>query len=420
MDRDMKHASMLEGIAQEKGVPAQRSMGGAMRVIATGAMLVVAVAAGYGWGESSTSAPSPSMSAVHTKGRQQKLWESAMSKKLATKIARDPALVHLRHLGAAAEEPAAHEKKAVRAALVKSAAKAAPKVASTTATAKAAPSPVPKASPKASHAKAAPVASEKSQARTGEKKHSLAQPASRSHRLATAPISKATHAGRKEDSTAVTKHAAAAPNEKKEALERLAEKEKEAALSSKVAASGAPQAHADQIHKATKAKVPKKGSQEWEREQDANFFDSLGHSHSVEESRIRQIKDRKQRQNAKHEMFEQREEEKVHEGDEKARKQQRDAELAAKQYTVTAFEDMDKHLTSIRADSVTGFKTMEAKELASEVERDHPNESAQQIAARAMKLLGLVMKGRGSDPQVSGTNIVSPLGPMGVAPQVGM
>jgi hypothetical protein len=80
---------------------------------------------------------------------------------------------------------------------------------------------------------------------------------------------------------------------------------------------------------------------------------------------------------------------------------------------------MDRHLSHINSDSVTGFKTMEAKELASEVERDHPDMSAQQIAARAMKLLGMVMKDRHGDPQVSAAVNVSPTGPMGVAPQVG-
>ena len=105
----------------------------------------------------------------------------------------------------------------------------------------------------------------------------------------------------------------------------------------------------------------------------------------------------------------------------KAREEQRNAELAAQKYTKSVFKNMDKHLTHINQDSVTGFKAMEAKELASEVERDHPNESAGQIAARAMKLLGMVLKGQQSTPHVGAVqNIVSPLGPMGVAPQVGM
>jgi len=226
------------------------------------------------------------------------------------------------------------------------------------------------------------------------------------------------------EGTAVAKPAAKEKGAIKVALEHLAAKAKaKAAAGSKEDRVASDKGHSAEVHKTKKATArhaSKKGSEEWEREQDANFFDSLGHSHSVEEKQILQIKDRKARENTKHEMFEREEEEKVHEGDEKARKQQRDAELAAQKYTVTAFEDMDKHLTSIKSDSVTDFKTMEAKELASEVERDHPKESAQQIAARAMKLLGLVMKGRNNDPQVSGTNNVSPLGPMGVAPQVGM
>jgi hypothetical protein len=165
---------------------------------------------------------------------------------------------------------------------------------------------------------------------------------------------------------------------------------------------------------------PKKGSPQWEREQDAKFFDSLGKNHGAQEREIRKIKDRVQRKQEEHALFEKEEEAKVHAEDVKAREEQRNAELAARQYTKSAFQDMDKHLSNINSDSVTGFKAMEAKELASEVERDHPNESSQQIAARAMKLLGLVMKGRHGDPQVSGTaDNVSPMGPMGVAAQVG-
>lgn len=42
-------------------------------------------------------------------------------------------------------------------------------------------------------------------------------------------------------------------------------------------------------------------------------------------------------------------------------------------------------------DSRHGFKSMEAQELATEIERAHPSESANQIAARAMKLLKVIM-----------------------------
>lgn len=201
---------------------------------------------------------------------------------------------------------------------------------------------------------------------------------------------------------------------KEEAKQHLAAK-------AKAAATHVPVGHKVATHP-TGAHGPKRGSPEWEREQDAKFFDSLGKSHTgAEEKAIRKIKDRDERRSAEHALKEREEEEKVHEGDMKAREEQRSAELAAKKYTKSAFQDMDKHLSNINSDSVTGFKTMEAKELASEVERDHPNESSQQIAARAMKLLGLVMKNRHGDPQVSSasTDNVSPMGPMGVAPQVG-
>jgi hypothetical protein len=171
---------------------------------------------------------------------------------------------------------------------------------------------------------------------------------------------------------------------------------------------------------AKKASAPKKGSQAWEREQDASFFDSLDKRHTgAEERELRKIKDVTERKHKEHEVLEHKEEEKVRALDERAREEQRNAELAAKRYTKNAFKQMDRHLSHINSDSVTGFKTMEAKELASEVERDHPDMSAQQIAARAMKLLGMVMKDRHGDPQVSAAVNVSPTGPMGVAPQVG-
>jgi hypothetical protein len=191
---------------------------------------------------------------------------------------------------------------------------------------------------------------------------------------------------------------------------------KAAGGSAHAAAGGAPK-HEPKA----KAKPPKKGSQEWERQSDANFFDSLDKNGSSEEKAARKIKDRVLRRAKEHELYEREEEEKVHRMNVKAREEQRNAELAAQKYTKSVFKNMDKHLTHINQDSVTGFKAMEAKELASEVERDHPNESAGQIAARAMKLLGMVLKGQQSTPHVGAVqNIVSPLGPMGVAPQVGM
>ena len=52
---------------------------------------------------------------------------------------------------------------------------------------------------------------------------------------------------------------------------------------------------------------------------------------------------------------------------------------------------------------MSGFKSMEAKELATEVERAHPNASANEIASRAMKLLKVIMsKSHSALPSVGG------------------
>ena len=64
---------------------------------------------------------------------------------------------------------------------------------------------------------------------------------------------------------------------------------------------------------------------------------------------------------------------------------------------------------ALKDDSNQGFKSMEAKELATEVERAHPNESAGQIAKRAMKLLNVIMaKSHSSLPSLGQT------GPSGI------
>ena len=414
----------MDDIPEEGGFPAQRStsMGRVVRVVAAGAMLALAVAAGAAWGESQSSAPQFARDKALAAGRQQKLWEGALSKSLAKKIVKQQVAgvtkanhATLKHEAAPAAATVAAPATKAKPVTAKAAAKAPPKAAAAQAPAKVAPKAAPaqfahkvaKVAPKAVPKVAPPAKlfdAFTSAVHAGVKDKAV--PASRSQKLALLnedPVLRAAQPIK-----------AAVSDAKEAARKHIAAKAAKAAKGSSHVATAAPKFP----NKATKAHAPKKGSQQWEREQDASFFDSLGKGHAdAEEREIRKIQDSRERRNKLHELFEKKEEEKVHEGDMKARMEQRNAELAAKKYTTTAFQDMDKHLTNIKDDSVTGFKTMEAKELASEVERDHPNESAQQIAARAMRLLGLVMKDRHGDPQVAASVNVSPMGPMGVASQ---
>jgi hypothetical protein len=457
--------------------PAQRSMGGSpFRVVAAGAMLALVVGFGFAWGSSSGGtrrASSLSMDAYYDRlfaqdaakaqGRQQKLWQGALSASLARKIvmkdtergatakarapaaaatARSvvawekaapakPALAHAAPVHAAPVHAAPVRAAPVRAAPVQAAvtkhahveaagkappalamvATAAPATAAKVALANAAEK-APVIAAKAAPATAARAALATVAPATGELFDAFAAAASEKKMI---ELNAKLPAGREltvSDSEKLALKPAAVHGAKLRALKHLSAKA--AGGSAHAAAGGAPKAKA-------KAKPPKKGSQEWERQSDANFFDSLDKNESSEERAARKIKDRVQRRAKVHELYEREEEERVHRMNVKAREEQRNAELAAQKYTRSAFKDMDKHLTHINQDSVTGFKAMEAKELASEVERDHPNESAGQIAARAMKLLGMVLKGQQSTPHVGAVqNIVSPLGPMGVAPQVGM
>jgi len=471
-------AHALDAIPEDGSfAPAQRSMGwgGPLRVAAAGAMLALAVGFGFAWGSSSRSAGAAnggaalSMDAYYDRlyardaakaqGRQQKLWQGALSASLAKKIVRKQVAGGAALAGAAASaaggekaapdatakapnvSPAKAEERAkapaeaqAKAAPAKVLAKSPAKVLAKAAPAKA-------AQAKAAQAKAAPAAvavptKAKAPLATAKAPPGAAAPSATEQTHGTGKLfdafaaAAAAHPGGQKrpaelpasDSEKLALTSAEAGHPKLRALAHLSAKAASGSALTGAAAAGEAQKKPAPKAKAPKAKAPKRGSQEWERQSDANFFDSLDKSHTgSEEKEIRKIKDRALRRAKEHELREREEQEKVHLADVKARDQQRNAELAAKKYTQSAFKDMDKHLTHINDDSVTGFKTMEAKELASEVERDHPNESAQQIAARAMKLLGMVMKDSHGSPQVGAVqNNVSPLGPMGVAPQVGM
>ena len=438
--------------------PAQRRGGGvggvgamAARIIVAGLALALAMAAGAAWGEKHAAPPTmattgaASMDAYYDRiwkrdhlmassdgARAQKLWQGALSRSLARK------LVHKQAAGAAnppANAPSAPAALAAKPAAVKTGTKTRTKAA------------------KSKHAPASVAekdAADKKALLIARAKHdALARSEGSNAKLFDEFVSESkdilshTPASQELALKAMDVHRSESPTVtfwdkqlKKVAMKHLADK---ALLAQKdEAATPTPAGKAGREQKGTlaaqghrtvqgaapaKAKGPPRGSQAWEREQDSKFFDSLGKDSNgqKEERKIRKIKNAWERRNAEHQLREKEEEAKVHAEDEMARRQQREAELAAKKYTTHTFKDMDKQLSHINSDSVSGFKQMEAKELASEVERDHPNESAAQIAARAMKLLQVVMKGRAADPQVAASSsVVSATGPMGVAPQVGM
>ena len=439
--------------------PAQRRGGGvggvgamAARVIVAGLALALAMAAGAAWGEKHAAPPTmaattgaASMDAYYDRiwkrdhlmassdgARAQKLWQGALSRSLAR------TLVHKQAAGAAnppANAPSAPDVHAAKPAAVKTGKKTGTK------TAKSKHAPATVAEKTAADKKALLIARAKHDA--------LARSEGSNAKLFDEFVSESkdilshTPASQELALKAMNVHRSESPTVtfwdkqlKKVAMKHLADK---ALLAQKdKAATSTPAGRAGREQKVTlaarghrtvpgaaptKAKGPPRGSQAWEREQDSKFFDSLGKDSNgqKEERKIRKIKDAWERRNAEHQLREKEEEAKVHAEDEMARRQQREAELAAKKYTTNTFKDMDQQLSHINSDSVSGFKQMEAKELASEVERDHPNESAAQIAARAMKLLQVVMKGRAADPQVApSSSVVSATGPMGVAPQVGM
>lgn len=466
------HTTALEANTEDGSLaPAQRSMGGPLRVVAAGAMLALAVGFGFAWGSSSGGealrrrASSLSMDsyydrlyaqdAAKAQGRQQKLWQGALSASLARKIVMKQteggaSVTALAPAVAATSSVVAREKATpVQAAPVHAApVHAAPVQSAATRNAQAHDDP--RASLQAAvkdsltiKATAAPATADKAalfkaaNKAPGISTKAVPANAEQNHQHGTGELfdafaaAAAGHLGEKKilemnaklpagrelpasGSEKLALKAAAVDGAKSKALKHL---------SAKAAGGSAHAAAGGVLNHQPKAKTIRltKGSQEWERQADANFFDSLDKNESSEEKAARKIKDRVLRRAKEHELYERKEEERVHHMNVKAREEQRNAELAAQKYTKSAFKDMDKHLTHINQDSVTGFKAMEAKELASEVERDHPNESAGQIAARAMKLLGMVLKGQQSTPHVGAVqNIVSPLGPMGVAPQVGM
>mmetsp|Transcript_61362 Transcript_61362/g.126714 ORF Transcript_61362/g.126714 Transcript_61362/m.126714 type:complete len:375 (-) Transcript_61362:394-1518(-) len=154
------------------------------------------------------------------------------------------------------------------------------------------------------------------------------------------------------------------------------------------------------------------GSEAWERAQDDNFFDSLDKRRSEEErdhlTAIRHKTDHEDEEQARSEAAE---EKKVQSAYLDAKKRFAAQRLAAKQYTQRTFAAMENHRSNLQSSSLSDFKSMEAKELATEVERDHPDESATQIAQRAMKLLKGVLKGGSSLPSVPAGGSTGP-GPM--------
>ena len=473
----MKGQGRLERVPEDREcdyAPSQRSLGSAMRVVAAGAVLALAVATGYSLGESRSASIRSRDSSLSSPARQQKLWEGALSRSLARKIVRQQT-GEAAHHGFQADVPYSASSAALEVDAKAAATAAAQAMASSHIVSHAARS---KVGSLAATGKDAKVPGEGQNAvaaeETEEEKKLAVRKAEEDKKLAARraldkQLALARHEGSKKklfnefvteskdilihtpasQQLALTKarpvhtSKAGAPlvsfwdqQLKKVAKERLAQKAAKMATEpdypeGKPAGEGNSARHSpaakDAAAKATavepdahKAKGPERGSQAWEREADAKFFDSLGQAHvGSEHKAILKIKDKWARQNKLHELQEREEREKVRADDKKARDEQRNAELAAKRYEKSAFKDMDKHLSSIKTDSVSGFKEIEAKELATEVERDHPNESPQQIAARAMKLLGLVMKSRGENPQVSGAeNDLSATGPMGVAPQV--
>eukprot|EP00960_Hanusia_phi_P059297 764129-Hanusia_phi.AAC.2 len=168
------------------------------------------------------------------------------------------------------------------------------------------------------------------------------------------------------------------------------------------------------LHKRVDSKSHLRGSEAWERQADDDFFDSLDKNRDAkEEAKRTQIKQRRQSEEAKHQAAEEAEEEKVKRQYLKAKRRFMQQRRAAKDYTKNAFARMDAHQAHLRSDSFVGFKSIEAKELAKEVERDHPNESASQIAARALKLLHVIMKSRRQSPSLPHLDSVGPIGPVG-------
>ncbi|EKX55000.1 hypothetical protein GUITHDRAFT_131953 [Guillardia theta CCMP2712] len=155
-----------------------------------------------------------------------------------------------------------------------------------------------------------------------------------------------------------------------------------------------------------------RGSEAWERQADDDFFDSLDKNRDANERAKRtEIKRRSESEEEEHQAAERAEEEKVNRRYLDAKRRFMKQQQAAKKYTKDAFARMDAHQAHLRSDSFVGFKSIEAKELAREVERDHPNESASQIAARALKLLHVIMKSRSESPSLPHLDSVGPIGP---------
>jgi len=148
----------------------------------------------------------------------------------------------------------------------------------------------------------------------------------------------------------------------------------------------------------------KEGTTAWEREQDDNFFDSLDKRRTQQEkTHLTKYQQRTETEDETRRKDVAEEHAKVEKAYLDAKKRFAAQRLAAHQYTQRTFAAYEDHRSDINKDSESGFKSIEAKELATEVERDHPNESAQEIAKRAMKLLKVVMHGGSSLPTVPST-----------------
>jgi len=147
---------------------------------------------------------------------------------------------------------------------------------------------------------------------------------------------------------------------------------------------------------------PAPGSTEWEIQQEDSFFDHMDQAHtSDEQKRLKSETIRAHKEVSSWRDQADSEHRKTEAAYEAKKKRDAEQRLAAKQYTHKVFEAMEQHRKAIRSRSMDGFKSMEAKELATEVERENPHASAQEIARKAMHLLRLVLHGRSQElPQV--------------------
>mmetsp|Transcript_5305 Transcript_5305/g.8491 ORF Transcript_5305/g.8491 Transcript_5305/m.8491 type:complete len:315 (+) Transcript_5305:449-1393(+) len=153
-------------------------------------------------------------------------------------------------------------------------------------------------------------------------------------------------------------------------------------------------------------------STKWERSADDAFFDSLDkHRESDEHTRLKQLEVKSEDEDHRQAARLKAEHEKIAREEEQAKLRFGREQAKAKAYTKKTFAEMADHQQQINKGSLTGFKGLEAKELAEEIERDHPNESAKQIAARALNLLHVVLHQQPSLPSTSLSVGQNPLHP---------